>query len=227
MKKSIPAAVAAPVEPTTNLVRDPPPGSVGALLNTVTKEDVIAILMQERHDDLVEQKARGDKVLAGLDAEAQANAARWPRVTAALRKTVDVRKDELAAKALTDAGFGKFAIKIDDGQRNVEKGTVDFVVKFVNTKDDRDYRIGNLRRDVTVRFNDEARKIVAEADRIRRAIGEAQQALLDIKRQITDLPNAERRARAQLAKVAIERDVDGPALLTTMREAAGRKVLGA
>jgi hypothetical protein len=193
----------------------PADGTVGAILNTVTKEDVIAILVQERADDLAKKKQAGEAALHKLDAEIQATQARWPKVQATHKRTVDTELDSEAIRALTDAGYGKFALEVDDGDRDDEKQH--FVFRVSIKAPERSYSAGS-HRTVTVPFDQKAREILIETSRLRREIATAQQHLLSIKREIADIPIMERRARAKLAAVSLSRDKDGAALLAELRK---------
>ena len=194
----------------------PADGTVGAILNTVTKEDVIAILVQERANDLAKKKQAGEAALHKLDAEIQATQARWPKVQATHKRTVDTSLDSEAIRALTDAGYGKFALEVDDGNRDDE--TQHFVFQVSIKAPEKSYYGAGSHRTVTVPFDQKAREILIETSRLRREISTAQQYLLSIKREIANMPIMERRARAKLAAVSLSRDKDGAALLAELRK---------
>lgn len=126
-KKKVSTSLVAHVDAPSNIVT-PADGTVGAILNTVTKEDVIAILVQEHSDDLDRKKAAGEAEMHRLDAAIQAVGARWPKVTASHKKTISTTADEKAIKALADAGYVKLVVEVDEGRRNDEKGCYTFQV---------------------------------------------------------------------------------------------------
>jgi len=197
----------------------PAEGTVGAILNTVTKEDVIAILVQERSDDLAEKKAAGEAELHRLDASIQSVQARWPKVTMAHRKSVGTASDEKAVKALAEAGFVKLVVEVDEGRRDDEKGCFHFQVALkVPEKLAGSHYYSNMIRNMSVPYDTKAHEILTETSRLKREIATAQQHLLSVKREIADIPIMERRARAKLAQVSLSRDKDGAALLNELRK---------
>jgi len=194
----------------------PADGTVGAILNTVTKEDVIAILVQERSDDLAKKKSAGEAECHRLDAAIQAVTARWPKVTASHKKTVSTALDEKAARALSDAGHAKLVVEVTEGSRDDAKGVFTFQVTLKAPEKAHYYT--TMSRNVAVPYDERAHEILTETSRIKREIATAQQYLLSVKREITDIPIMERRARAKLAQVSLSRDKDGAALLAELRK---------
>ena len=194
----------------------PAEGTVGAILNTVTKEDVIAIFVQERSDELDALKKAGEAELRQLDAAIQAVQAKWPKVTASHKNRVSTALDEKAVKALTGAGHEKLIVEVSDGERDDNKNIFTFRVTL-KSSESRSY-YGGLTRDETVAYDAKAIEILTETARIRRETSTAQQHMLAIRREIADIPIMERRARAKFAMVSLSRDKDGMALLAEMRK---------
>jgi hypothetical protein len=203
---------------SSNQIVTPADGTVEAILNTVTKEDVIAILVQERSDDLTAKKVAGEAELHRLDAAIQAVTARWPKVTASHKRLVSTVLDERAAKAIADAGYIQLVVEVDEGQRNDEKGSFTFRVTLKASNKYTGSYYDTLNRNVVVPYDTRACEILTETTRLKREIATAQQHLLSIKREIADIPIMERRARAKLAQVSISRDKDGAALLAELRK---------
>jgi hypothetical protein len=196
----------------------PADGTVAAVLNTVTKEDVIAILVQERSDELSAEKASGESELHRLDAALQSVGARWPKVMASHKKDVSTAYDEKAAGALHNAGYVKLVVEMDEGCRDDAKNCFTFQVSLKASEKSHSYMHSYMSRNVTVPYDAKAYEILTETARLKREITTAQEHLLKIRREITGLPVMERRARARIALVSLGRDRDGAALLAKLRE---------
>src|SRR4051812_42143192 len=97
---------------------NPAAGIVDQVLNSITKDDVVAIYVQEHTDELTLRKQEGEKKLRALDAEVQKLNAQLVQVGPRLMKTIDLKAAQKAAKAMTEAGFGRFDVTIAEASRD-------------------------------------------------------------------------------------------------------------
>jgi hypothetical protein len=188
-----------------------PQDAVERIMSEVNKDDLVAIRVVEQQDQLTQAKSDAEKELNKLTASVTTLQTKLGTLGPKQVSSVSTKDAEKAAKALSDAGFGKFRVKATFGSTDEAKQEWTINITILDGK--KTYSNDVVETTVSVPFTAEATSLLEQIREAQKEIGVLQQTLFRIKRQFADLPNLALRARAKLARVAIERSSTGRQLL--------------
>jgi len=186
------------------------------LTDTISKGDVVAIVRQEAEESLTDQKFELDKRLRGLEEQVGGVEALIEKIVQRVISKADLKHARAAAKALGQFTGAKYEAVATLKHRDDEKQIV-IVDVNINKLDVRDYEKEVVEHEATIPYTNEMIDHLKTIKGLRSSIAKLQAELLEVKKNLANLPALERKAHAELARATLAKTGEGQELLARLR----------
>ncbi|MFI5379020.1 MAG: hypothetical protein ACHRHE_06980 [Tepidisphaerales bacterium] len=185
----------------------------------VTNDDIVAIFIAKHEEAMHMKKLQAEQEMRNTNAAIKQieedMEAEGPRAL----KSVKFKDAALIAEKLNAGGFGKFearvtleGTKLDDKTWTIEIA----VVKVAEKTDSYSSDTAVASKEIIVPFTREAVSLAGDLRAHQRELVNTQTELLDIKRQLSNIPSLMLRARARLAELALSKTEEGQQILAQL-----------
>ena len=195
----------------------PHTGTGLTVLDTVNKQDIVAIIRSEAEDRLGLEHADANKQLSKLNARLVILNAEIDKLAQEAVKGVDLEASEAAATALNQVFGMKAQATVELTGRDDDRKRFNLTISVVKPGSYGDGKDTIGAKEVTIPYSSEAIDLLKEIKLVQKDIKTVQTKLIEIKREVSNLPALERRAHAELAKSVLAGSKDGQALLQRLR----------
>jgi len=195
------AALALATSHETGMTLPQQPQNIMAVLGQANKDDVLLILKQAKREELTAKKTG---ITARLDqAQAAGNeiSGKLTLIGPSRKGEIDTKAAERAAKALVEAGFGKFGVEVTFDNCNDEKKVYEYTIKVVETTEGTSsYNRDKFTLDATLPFDAETKDLLKQGLKAQQRVSDIQQELLEVKKDFANIPELIEAARADIAR---------------------------
>ena len=198
-------------------LQPPHPGTGLTVLDTVNKQDIVAIIRSEAEDRLGLEHADANKQLSKLNARLVILNAELDKLAQEAVKGVDLEASEAAAIALNQVFGMKAEATVELTGRDDDRKRFNLTISVVKPGCYGDGKDTIGAKEVTIPYSSAAIDLLKEIKLVQKDIKSVQTKLIEIKREVSNLPALERRAHAELAKSVLAGSKDGQALLQRLR----------
>ena len=182
----------------------------------ITNEDIVAVAIDGHEEVMNSRKLVAERDMRRTQASINALEENLAKIGPEVLKTIKFDESQAIAAQLNASGFGAFEAKVSLEGTKLDDKTWTFGISVVKKGDpklsyDNDTTI--VAKEAIVAFTDEARDLVSQILVRKQEMANIQADLLDIKKQLSNIPQLQRRARANLARMALSKTEEGREIL--------------
>ena len=182
----------------------------------ITNEDIVAVAIDGHEEVMNSRKLVAERDMRRTQASINALEENLAKIGPEVLKTIKFDESQVIAAQLNASGFGAFEAKVSLEGTKLDDQTWTFEVSVVKKADPKsEYSTESVivSKEAIVAFTDEARDLVSQIFVRKQEMANIQADLLDIKKQLSNIPQLQRRARANLARLALSKTEEGREIL--------------
>lgn len=186
------------------------------VMGQVTNDDIVSVLVARHEEAQNLRKLQGERDMRNIQAEITSINKALADIGPEVCKTIDSSSAGVVAAQLNNGGFGAFEAKVTLNGINNDGNAWNFLVSVVKKADPKKhYEVDEsiACKEVVAPFTQEAVNLTARLKAKQAELVNIQNELLEVKRSLSDIPTLQRRARAKLAEMALNKTAEGQEIL--------------
>lgn len=184
--------------------------------SNVDKADVISVLVVDTEEKLTGLKNRIGKQISDTNAFVKLCNDNLQNHAHAAIKAYDLTEYQALAKHLKDLGFGVYETAVEPSSIDLSINHIDAEIK-VCLKNGGSYGSGP-RKAIRIPFNADIKATIRDMNKAHKDLENLSKQLAHVHRNLADIPKLERKAKAALAKQALEKTAEGREILETFKK---------
>ena len=194
-------------------VRSGLPNDLFEMLGPVNKDDLIVIVKQARKADLTQKINVAVAKLAELEGHVTSLTQEFEAIGPDMAESINISEAEAAAKALRDAGFGKFKAAIKYGGRDDKARRYNFEVVITDRDDSSQWASDKHTKYVNKPFPAKAKTLVRQMALAKIKVRKQNTVLVALKDEATRLNDLAEATHAELATMIAQQTKQGRQVL--------------